>query len=452
MTRPVVLVIEDDPDGLRSVTEAVRDLGFEVAPAATGEAGVKAFRERAPDAVLCDLVLPDIDGLGVLNRIQRIGGQVPVLIMTAYASVPSAVGALKSGAYDYITKPLDLDDLQSKVARAVETRRLRAEVAQLTETVQQRYSARAMVAASAGMRAIVRQIETLADTNATVLILGESGTGKELVARALHVDGKRRRGPFVAANCGAFAETLLESELFGHEKGAFTGAAALRRGAFERADGGTLFLDEVGNAPPAVQVKLLRVLQEREIVRVGGSATIPVDVRLLSASNRDLDELVAAGEFREDLLYRLKVVTISIPPLRARREDIRPLADRFIAMACEDHARTITTVDPACYRALEMRDWPGNARQLRNVIEAAVVMAAKPSLQPSDLRLDDGPRAAAVDGRLVVPDGMTMAGMEKEVLAQMLRKHAGNRTLVADKLGISRRTIQRKIKEHGLPF
>jgi two-component system response regulator HydG len=454
MAEAVILVIEDDPDGCRSVTEAIEDVGFEVVAAQTGEEGLQRFRERPFDAVLSDLVLPDIDGVEVLNRIRRLSGQVPVLIMTAYGSVPSAVDALKSGAYDYVTKPLDLNDLQSKVARAVETGRLRQEVAELQDSLRARYSARRMVAASPAMRELVGQIEVLADAAATVLILGESGTGKELVARALHADGRRRRQPFVAVNCGAFAETLLESELFGHEKGAFTGATGLRRGAFERAHGGTLFLDEIGNAPSAVQVKLLRIIEEREVVRVGGSTAVPVDVRLISASNRDLDEMVAAGEFREDLLYRLKVVTLRIPPLRERREDIRPLADRFLALACEEHGRTITSVDPGVYDLLERQEWPGNVRQLRNAIEAAVVMAVKPQLQAANLRLDDVglPRKEAGAAQLAVPDGMTLEEVEKQVLLQMLTTYEGNRTLVAGKLGISRRTIQRKIRDYGLPF
>jgi len=270
-----------------------------------------------------------------------------------------------------------------------------------------------------------------------------------LVSRALHVDGKRRNGPFVAINCGAFSETLLESELFGHEKGSFTGATAQRKGAFERADGGTLFLDEVGNAPQSVQVKLLRVLEERELFRVGGQELIRTDVRVVSASNRDLDELVESGEFRKDLLYRLKVVTIQIPPLRERRADIRPLADRFMAMACEDHGRHIERIETDYYERLARYDWPGNVRQLKNVVESSVVMAAGTVLTARDIRLDDSPKAS---GAVSVPDGMTLADLEKNVLLETLRKHEGNRTLSAEKLGVSRRTIQRKIKEYGLPF
>jgi len=450
MAQPRVLIIEDDPHGRRSVVDAVTDAGFVAVAAADAAGGLRLFEEGEFDVVLTDLVLPDRDGLEVLNRVRQLDRQVPVLIMTAHGSVASAVGAIKAGAYDYIVKPLDLDDLQSKLARAVETRRLRAEVARLERSVGERYGAAAMVAVSPAMREVVRQIAALADTDATVLVQGESGTGKELVARALHADGRRRGGPFVAVNCGAFAETLLESELFGHEKGAFTGATALRKGAFERAHGGTLFLDEVGNAPPLVQVKLLRVLEEREITRVGGQTTLPVDVRLVSASNRDLEDLVAAGEFRADLLYRLQVVTLRLPPLRERREDIRPLADRFIAQACEAHGRAIAAVEPEVYAALEAYEWPGNVRQLRNVLEAAVVMATHPTLRAADLRLSEPRRSAAEKWSL--PEGWTLADVEKEALLQTLRRHEGNRTLAAERLGVSRRTIQRKIREYELPF
>jgi len=451
MSRPGVLIIEDDPDGLRSVAEAVEGMGCRPATASGGEEGVRLFQEQKFDAVLSDLVLPDIDGVEILTRLGRIDAEVPVLIMTAYGTVSSAVDAMKAGAYDYILKPLDLDDLQSKVGRAVETHKLRRKVEELEDSMQERYGVERIVAESAGMREVLGQIQALKDADATVLIQGESGTGKEVVARALHVGGGRRHGPFVAVNCGALAESILESELFGHEKGAFTGAVARHRGAFERADSGTLFLDEVGNAPQTVQIKLLRVLEEREVTRVGGQSAVPVDVRLISASNRDLRGLVASGDFREDLLYRLKVVTIDIPPLRERREDIRPLADRFIAAACADHGRVVTTVEPDCYAALKAFDWPGNVRQLRNVIESAVIMAAGTKLRAQDLRLTEI-RHKGEQGKFIVPENMTYDEIEREVLLQLLRRFDGNRTLVADELGISRRTIQRKIKDYGLPF
>lgn len=452
MPIPRILIIEDDPDGLRSVREAVDEMDFEAVTATRGADGVRRFEADGADLVLTDLVMPDIDGMEVMKRIRKRDADVPILIMTAYGSVSSAVQALKQGAYDYITKPLDLDDLQAKLTRALETRRLRVDVRRLTDAVHGRYGVAAMVAESPAMRAVVEQIRAIAPTSATVLIQGESGTGKEVVARALHADGRRAAGPFVAVNCGGLTESLLESELFGHERGAFTGATEQRKGAFERADGGTLFLDEVGNAPASVQIKLLRVLEERELTRVGGQKTIRVDVRLISASNAVLEELVQAGDFREDLLYRLKVVTLELPPLRARREDIRPLVQRFVAAAGTEHGRVIQAVAPDCFPVLEQQEWPGNVRQLRNVIESSVVMCTGATLRPADLRLSVTPRVAVADAAMAVPEGWTLERMEREILSQMLRRHEGNRTLVADKLGISRRTIQRKIKELGLPF
>jgi DNA-binding NtrC family response regulator len=450
MKKPRILIVEDDPDGRRSVMEAIQDAGFEAVTASTGEEGVQLFHKESFDTVLCDLVLPDIDGMQVMARIRKINEKIPVLIMTAYGSVPSSVKALKAGAYDYITKPLDLDDLQSKIARAVETNNLRREVSTLQQSIHGHYSATSIIAKSPGMQEIIRQIGALADTNATVLISGESGTGKELVARALHVDGKRSSGPFIAVNCGAFTESLLESQLFGHEKGAFTGATSQHKGAFERADGGTLFLDEIGDAPKPVQIKLLRVLEEKEILRIGGHTPFHVDVRLISASNKDLDGLVESGEFREDLLYRLKVVTLNIPPLRQRREDIKPLADRFIAAACEEHGRYVSSVDPGFYEKLETYNWPGNVRQLQNVIESSVIMMKEPVLRVPLIGIDMEKKAQ--ETTFMVPEGMSLSDLEKEILSQLLSRYEGNRTLTADKLGISRRTIQRKIKEHNLPF
>ncbi len=451
MTASRILIIEDDPDGRRSVAEAVEDGGFAVETAATGLAGLAALRAGSFDAVLSDLVLPDIDGIEVLARVQAADASIPVIIMTAYGSVESSVRALKGGAYDYITKPLDLDDVQSKVARAVEAHRLRREVVTLRRSLNERYSSQAMVAQSPAMQQILQQVGTLAGTAATVLITGESGTGKEVVARALHFDGSRAAGPFVAVNCGAFAETLLESELFGHENGSFTGAVGQHPGAFERANGGTLLLDEVGDAPRPVQVKLLRALEEREITRVGGQKSFKVDVRVISASNRDLATLVRAGEFREDLFYRLKVVTLHIPPLRERREDIRPLVDRFVAAAGAEHGRPVQRILPDFYEALERHDWPGNVRELRNVVEAGVVMSPDGVLRASSVRFDNV-RQGDAESQLVIPSHLTMAEIEKSAIVRQLERFSGNRTLAAQALGLSRRTVQRKIQEHHLPF
>jgi DNA-binding NtrC family response regulator len=307
------------------------------------------------------------------------------------------------------------------------------------------------------MKAVIAQVEALADTAATVLICGESGTGKELVARALHVDSKRADGPFIAVNCGAFAESLLESELFGHEKGAFTGAASTHKGAFERADGGTLFLDEIGDAPATVQVKLLRALEEKEVRRVGGRETLKVNVRLVSATNKDLDAMVREGTFREDLLYRLNVVTLRVPPLRERKDDIRHMADRFIARATAENNKQVTAVRPDFYTALESYEWPGNVRQLRNVIESAVLLSPGGVLSAASVALPGNrpnPAVAAdtASGTPIINDTMTLVEIERAVLVDRLRRNDGNRTATAEQLGLSRRTIQRKIKEHNLPY
>ncbi len=454
MSKPRILIVEDDTDNGRSLLEAIGDLGYAAELAATGTAGVAAFRAKGADVVLSDLVLPDIDGIEVMKAIRELdAGRTPVVLMTAYASVDSSVRAMKEGAYDYLQKPLDVDDLQAKLARALEAARLRRQVETLSAEIRGKWSAKTWVAESPAMREVVRQTLALAQTNATVLIRGESGTGKELVARALHADGPRAGGPFVAVNCAAFAESLLESELFGHEKGAFTGAVARHAGAFERAQGGTLFLDEIGDAPPSVQVKLLRVLEDREVMRVGGRESFKVDVRLASATNRDLDARVAAGAFRQDLLYRLQVVGLALPPLRERRGDVRPLAERFIALAQTEHGKRIREVEPDWYARLEAYAWPGNVRELRNVVEAAVVTAPGEVLEAARLRLEGAAAPAApAAGPWSLPDGMTLDEIEKKILEEALRKNGGNRSLTAEQLGLSRRTIQRKIQDYGLPF
>ena len=446
--RARILVIEDDPDGLRAVTEAIAEAGWEVVGLAAAPAAIERARGEVFDAVITDLVMPEMDGLAVLRELTRLQPDVPVLLMTAHGSIDTAVRALKDGAYDYLVKPLNLDDLQARIARAVETRRLRAKVSDLHRDLRRRYTARAMLAGAPAMQVVLRQIEVVAPTMATVLILGESGTGKELVARALHVDGRRAAGPFVAVNCGAFAESLLESELFGHEKGAFTGAAQHHPGAFERAQGGTLFLDEIGIAPPAVQARLLRVLEEHEVLPVGGTQPLKVDARIVAASNRDLDALAAAGEFRHDLLYRLQVVTLRLPPLRDRREDLRPLADRFLAQALAEHGRRIEGLASDAYARLAAYDWPGNVRELRNAIESAVILASGPVLTAADFPLRNGAAGAPA----VPPPVLTLAAMEKEAILQALRRHGGNRALAARELGVSTRTIQRKAHEYQLPF
>ena len=457
MIKPVILIVEDDPQGRRSVMEAVEESGFEAVTAETAAEALERLEELRPDVLLTDLVLPDFDGIELMLRAQRLDAKMPAIVMTAYGTVSESVRAMQAGAYDFLTKPLDLDDLQAKLTRAAEASRLRRQVEQLAREAGGFPGAAAIVAASPSMKKVLSHVAVLADTQATVLVEGESGTGKELVARALHADSQRAGGPFVAVNCGAFTESLLASELFGHEKGAFTGATARHKGAFERADGGTLFLDEIGDAPAAVQVLLLRALEEREIRRIGGQSDFKVDVRFVFATNRDLEALVEDGRFREDLLYRVNVVTINIPPLRERREDIRPLTDRFIVEACEKHGRRITAVSADFYERLERFDWPGNIRQLRNVIESAVLLSPTPELSADSLSIGTKATSAEAEppagaSQFVLPEGMGLEQIEREVLAQALARYDGNRTLTAEKLGLSRRTIQRKIQEHGLPF
>ena len=454
-----ILVVEDDADNGRSLAEAIRDLGHDAELAADGASGVEAFRARGADVVLTDLVLPDIDGIEVLRRVHELpgGAPIPVLLMTAYGSVDSSVRAMREGAYDYLQKPLDLDELDSKLARAIETSRLRRDVDRLSTEAHRGWTTDSWVACSPAMREVVRQVRQLAATRPTVLVRGESGTGKELVARALHAEGPRAAEPFVAVNCGAFAEGLLESELFGHEKGAFTGAVARHAGAFERAQGGTLFLDEIGEAPSPVQIRLLRVLEDRTVARVGGGEPFRVDVRLVSATNRDLAAMVREGIFREDLYYRLRVVELALPPLRERREDIRPLADRFVAAAQLDNGCRIDRVEEAWYGRLEAHSWPGNVRELRNTVESAVVTAPDGELLASRLRLDGpfapaSPSSSSGPGDWTPPDGLTLDEIEKRTLEHVLRQTNGNRSLTAERLGISRRTIQRKIQDYNLPF
>lgn len=447
-----ILVVEDDPDGRRSVADALEDAGWKVEAVENGNSAVAALSKDEFDVVLSDLVLPDINGLDVLERARKLHPQLPVLIMTAYGTVETAIRALKSGAYDYLVKPLDLDELHSKIGRALETHALRREVGELQEVLANRFSLKQMVSESAAMQGVIRQIKSVADTNATVLILGESGTGKELVARGLHGESKRSHGPFVAVNCGAFTETLLESALFGHEKGSFTGAVSRRLGAFERANGGTLFLDEVAIAPKSVQMRLLRALEEKEILRVGGEEPIRVDPRIVAASNRELDALVEEGLFLPDLLFRLQVVTIRVPPLRDRTADIRPLVDRFVVMACEEHGRVIEHIEANYYEALERHSWPGNVRELRNAVEASVILAGDRVLRDSEALVAEPKNRREKPSALSVPPGTTLSSIEKEVIFQALTRNKGNRQLTAQELGISTRTIQRKIKEYELPF
>lgn len=441
--------IIDDDRSIRWVLE--KALGRENIPAkcfASADEALAALNHgQRPQVLVSDIRMPGSSGLDLLRHVKTHYPELPVIIMTAYSDLDSAVAAFQGGAFEYLPKPFDVDQAVDLVRRAIAQAAHQNGATEVTSTVPE------ILGQGAALQEVFRAIGRLSQSHATVLINGESGTGKELVARALHRHSPRKDAPFIAINTAAIPRDLLESELFGHEKGAFTGASSQHAGAFERADGGTLFLDEIGDAPANVQVKLLRALEEREIRRVGGREAFKVDVRLVSASNRDLHELIADGAFREDLLYRVNVVTISLPPLRHRREDIRPLTDRFIARAAAEHNRTVASVEPACYARLEQYDWPGNVRQLRNVVESAVLLCSGPILRAEALNIPDAGRAGGTGGAAVsFPEGMTLAEIERQVLEQTFARYHGNRTLTAEKLGLSRRTIQRKVKEHGLSF
>ena len=412
-----------------------------------------ALREVAlatPDLVLLDLVMPGRSGLELLAELSERGVRAPVIVLTATNTVNAAVEAMKRGAADFITKPFELDALRIKVRRLIEKRELEEEVERLRDEVEDRQQLGGMVGRSDIMRAIFRTVERIAKAEATVLVSGESGTGKELVARAIHDLSSRSEGPFIAVNCGAIPRELIESELFGHEKGAFTGATDRRIGRLESADGGTLFLDEIGELDPATQVKLLRALQERNFERVGSNATISVDLRIVTATNRDLAKEVAEGNFREDLYYRVNVVPVELPPLRERREDIRLLAHTFLARAGAEKKLT-----PAALGSLEGYNWPGNVRELENAIEHGLALCDGDMIDQQDLPISIGRTGQAEALREQWRQGErsfeeTVVRFETEILRESLESHHWNQTRTANALGITRRVLKLKMDKLGI--
>jgi DNA-binding NtrC family response regulator len=445
-----ILIIEDDYDGRLAIADALKTSSYNVEDTATGKEGLEKFITQEFDVVIVDIRLPDISGFDVLKEIKAINPDIPVILITAFGKISDAITALKSGAYDYILKPLELSELLAKVEHAAEMVSLKRQVDELKDT----FGIKKILGKSEAINRVKREILLVANSNAGVLILGESGTGKELVAKAIHYESKRAKAPFVAINCGAFSETLLESELFGHEKGAFSGAISRRQGAFEKADSGTIFLDEIGAASKNVQTRLLRVLEEKEIMRLGSSETIKIDVRVISATNNELEELIATQNFREDLLYRLKVVTIHVPPLRERKEDIRILANAFLAQAIKDNNCRIDEIKESYFVELERYSWPGNVRELKNVVEASVLLSKESSLDENSLIYAMGKKnnESQTIRQLILPENLTIDELEKEAILQALKRNKGNRALTAEQLGISVKTVQRKIKEHNLPF
>src|SRR5688572_9290676 len=380
-----ILIVDDEASARHALSEILTDEGYQVKMAGDGFRAIAAAQEFLPDLVLTDLKMPGMDGMGLLARLKQVHPETAVILMTAFGAVESAVEAMRAGAANYLTKPLNTDELLLVIERALEGAALRRETRDLREKLSERYDFSNIVGQSAEMRAVFKSVEQVATSRATVLITGESGTGKELIASALHHNSDRRERPFVKLHCAALAESLLESELFGHERGAFTGADRRRIGRFEQADGGTLFLDEIGEISPATQVKLLRVLQEHEFERVGGNQTVRADVRLVAATNRDLKKLVDEGKFREDLYYRLNVINLHLPPLRERRDDIAGLAAHFVRRFAAENGKTVDRIDTSAMRILRAHAWPGNVRELENVIERAVVLVDGPAILPKHL-------------------------------------------------------------------
>ncbi len=397
-------MVDDEAESARAIERALSRVGYRLLVATTGAEAFRVLAEERVALVLVDLRLPDMDGMEVLRRALESDERVEVIVMTAHGSIEQAVHAMQEGAADYLTKPIDLADLRARVDRAIRSRSLAEEVRYLRDEVNRRYGVQPLLGHSRAMEQVYDLIRQVAPTNATVLVTGESGTGKELTARALHFLSRRRDRPFLAINCAAFSESLLESELFGHEKGAFTGATERRRGKLELAQGGTLFLDEIAEVSRSVQVKLLRVLEQREFMRVGGSETIRIDVRLITATNADLERLVAERRFREDLYYRLKVITIPLPPLRERREDIPLLVHAFVQQFAAETGKVIRGIREEALDVLVRYHWPGNVRELRNVVESMVVLARRPELTLADVPA--AVRAAAgLPPRLALPAG-----------------------------------------------
>ena len=442
-----ILVVDDEVNARSALAELLRDEGFEVETAADAFKALGKYDVFAPHLVLTDLKMPGMDGIELVKRIHAMEDPAAVVVMTAFGAVQSAVEAMHAGALEYLTKPLNFDELLVVIGRVLETQALRAEARRLRLRVRDKVAPGNIVGSSPAMHRVFEIIEQVAPSRATVLLTGESGTGKELIASAIHQRSNRANKPFIKLHCAALAESLLESELFGHERGAFTGAVARRDGRFQLADGGTLFLDEIGEISPALQVKLLRFLQEHEFERVGSGETIHVDVRVVAATNLDLTAEVARGRFREDLFYRLNVVAVELPPLRDRRSDIPDLATFFLDRCARDNGRPIEALAPETIDLLMAYDWPGNVRELENAIERAVVMAPGPLIEPRHLPASVRPSHRLDGGAPLIP-GATLAAIERHAILETLRATGGSTSKAADILGISVRTVQYRLHEY----
>ena len=447
--KPRILIVDDEKNTLEGLKWALDPQKYEIGLAGDGKDAMDILSGRSFDIVITDLKMPQVDGMQLLEHVLTNYSQTYVIILTGHGTVQTAVEAMKKGAYDYIEKPVNIDELNLLVERVLMHKNLTEENKELRQALEDHYGLDNIIGQSPPMISVFEKIRQVAPTKATVLIQGESGTGKELIASAIHYNSERKNKPFVKLNCGALTPTLLESELFGHEKGAFTNAHRQKVGRFELADGGTIFLDEISETTPEFQVKLLRVLQEHEFERVGGVQTIHVDVRVIAATNQNLNEEVAKGSFREDLYYRLNVIQITVPPLRERKEDIPLLVNTFIKEVCEENEKPLLKMTPQTVAFLQRFEWPGNVRQLRNVIEGMVVMAKSNQLTPDNLP-EQIRQAGDKYEYIKVKAGSSLAETEKQLIESTLIQTEGNKARAARILGVGRKTLYRKMQEYGI--
>lgn len=443
-----ILVVDDEATQRELVCGFLKKQGYEVFAAPNGERALELFRQEPVELILTDQRMPNLSGLELLKAARAVNPETHVIVMTAYGNIESAVEAMKGGAADYLTKPLNLEELRHKIERIRERFRLYAENRELREALETRHRIEGIIGESGQMLEVISLVRRVAPSEATVLIRGESGTGKELIAKAIHYASPRAAKTLIRVNCAALPENLLESELFGHEKGAFTGAIATRKGRFELADGGTLFLDEIGDLPPHLQAKLLRVLQEKEFERVGSSHSLKVNVRVLSATHRDLEALLKSGQFREDLYYRLNVVTITLPPLRERRQDLPALMDHFLRLFAQKNGKTIRGFTHEAREALLRYDYPGNVRELENLIERAVVLTRDDVIDRGDLPLSLEESETGVERETHLT--AAVEGLERRMIKDALARANGIQTRAAEILGITERALRYKLKKYGL--
>ena len=452
MDNDTILIIEDDEPQLKSLAGFLENQSFDVIATASSVEGIRIASEQVIDLVLTDFKMPEKNGMDVLREIKKINPEIAVIIMTAFGDIGTAVQVMKEGAFDYLTKPiLELDELEMTIRKALERKRLISENKELRERLQDKYRFNEIIYGSPEMEEVLNIAGRSANSRASIIIYGESGTGKELVAKAIHYNSPRKGNPLVSVNCAALNENLLESELFGHEKGAFTGADKQRKGRFEQADGGTIFLDEVGEIPLAVQVKLLRVLQEREFERVGGNQTIRVDVRVITATNKDLEKMVGDGSFRQDFFYRLNVISIRIPPLRERRSDIQPLVSYFISKFASENDKDIEGISREAMDILLKYDYPGNVRELENAIHRAVVMARGNLITTDDLPIYI--KTAKSESDLPVEKNsldQMVENLERRLILEAIEQASGNQSKAAELLGIGERNLRYKLKKYGM--